>query len=83
MLWYLPYFLYPKGFLSSLLYLLLNGIQWETKMINQYIDNITKYLRLTDNKLRESKQEQREIINEISIIKRELDDLVKTNEDDI
>ena len=51
--------------------------------INEYINNITIDLRLTDNKLRESKQEQREIINEISIIKRELDDLVKTNEDDI
>lgn len=50
--------------------------------INEYINNITIDLRLTDNKLRESNQEQREIINEISIIKRELDDLVKTNEDD-
>lgn len=51
--------------------------------INHYINNITIDLQLTDNKLRESKQEQREIINEISIIKRELDDLVKNNEDNI
>jgi hypothetical protein len=44
--------------------------------LNQYIDNITTDLQLTDSKLRESKQEQREIIKEISILKKEIDDLV-------
>lgn len=47
--------------------------------LNQYIDNITIDLQLTDNKLKESRLEQREIIREISIIKRELDDLEQSN----
>ena len=51
--------------------------------INQYIDNITIDLHLTDSKLKESKREQREIIKEIAIIKRELDDLEKTNNDNL
>lgn len=48
--------------------------------LNQYIDNITNDLHLTDNKLRESKYEQREILKEISSIKNELDNLVKNTE---
>ena len=56
------------------------------QMLNQYIDNITRELRLTDNKLKESKYEQRDIMKEINILKGDLDDLVKegnTYEDDV
>ena len=50
------------------------------KYNNQYIDNITTDLQTTDTKLRESKYEQREILKEISFLKKEIDDLVKTTE---
>lgn len=46
-------------------------------MLNQYIDNITNDLQLTDTKLKESKHEQREITKEITYLKNELDDLVE------
>lgn len=49
------------------------------KMLNQYIDNITNDLQLTDTKLKESKHEQREITKEITYLKNELDDLVETS----
>ena len=55
-------------------------------MLNQYIDNITRELKLTDNKLKETKYEQRDIMKEINMLKGELDDLVKegnTYEDDV
>ena len=45
--------------------------------LNQYIDNITNDLQLTDTKLKESKQEQREITKEMTYLKNELDDLVE------
>jgi hypothetical protein len=45
------------------------------KMLNQYIDNITNDLQLTDTK--ESKHEQREITKEMTYLKNELDDLVE------
>lgn len=50
------------------------------KMLNQYIDNITNDLQLTDTKLKESKHEQREITKEITYLKNELDDLVETTD---
>ena len=53
------------------------------QMLNGYIDNINSDLTLTNNKLKDSKQDQREIIKEISFLKNELDDLVKSNDDDI
>ena len=48
--------------------------------LNQYIDNITNDLQLTDTKLKESKQEQREITKEMTHLKNELDDLVETTD---
>ena len=48
--------------------------------LNQYIDNITTDLQMTDTKLKESKYEQREILKEISLLKKDIDDLVKTFE---
>lgn len=51
--------------------------------LNQYIDGITNELQLTDSKLKDSKQEQREIIKELTYLKSELDNLVKTSESDI
>jgi hypothetical protein len=50
--------------------------------LNQYIDNITNDLQLTDTKLKESKQEQREITKEMTYLKNELDDLVEKTETD-
>lgn len=50
--------------------------------LNQYIDNITNDLQLTDTKLRESKHEQREITKEMTYLKNELDDLVEKTETD-
>ena len=47
--------------------------------LNQYIDNITDELQLTDSKLKESKQQQREITTELENLKNELDYLVKDN----
>jgi hypothetical protein len=52
-------------------------------MLNGYIDNINSDLTLTNNKLKDSKQDQREIMKEITYLKSELDDLVKSNDDDI
>ena len=46
--------------------------------LNDYIDNINIDLKLTDNKLKESKQEQREILKEITYLKNEIDNLVET-----
>ena len=51
------------------------------QMLNGYIDNINNDLTLTNNKLNDSKQDQREIAREINYLKRELDDLVKSNDD--
>ena len=45
--------------------------------LNQYIDNITSELQITDGKLKESRVEQREIMKEIEYLKRELGDLVE------
>lgn len=53
------------------------------KRLNDYIEDISVDLKLTDNKLKESKQEQREIMKEISFLKSEIDDLVENNEEDI
>jgi len=53
------------------------------KRLNDYIENISVDLKLTDNKLKESKHEQREIMKEISFLKSEIDDLVENNEEDI
>jgi hypothetical protein len=49
--------------------------------LNDYIDNINIDLKLTDNKLKESKQEQREILKEITYLKDEIDNLVETTHD--
>jgi len=49
------------------------------QMLNQYIDNINQDLSLTNNQLQNSKNEQREILKEITYLKNEIDDLVKTN----
>jgi len=51
------------------------------QQLNLYIDSVTKELKVTDHKLKETKYEQREIIKEIQLLKRELDDLVKDNAD--
>ena len=53
------------------------------KMLHLYIDNISDELNLTDQKLKHSKQEQREILKEISFLKDEIDDLVENNQPDI
>ena len=44
--------------------------------LNEYINNITSHLLVTDHSLKESRMEQREILREISKIKSELDELV-------
>lgn len=49
--------------------------------LNDYIDNINIDLKLTDNKLKESKQEQREILKEITYLKNEIDNLVEPTHD--
>ena len=51
------------------------------RQLNLYIDSVTKELKVTDHKLKETKYEQREIIKEIQLLKSELDDLVKDNAD--
>jgi chromosome segregation ATPase len=51
------------------------------KTLNQYIENVTSELKLTDNKLKESKMDQREILKEISFLKNELDELMNNNSD--
>ena len=53
------------------------------QMLNQYIDNINQDLSLTNNQLQNSKNDQREILKEITYLKNELDDLVKTTDEDI
>ena len=53
------------------------------KMIHSYIDNINNELKLTDQKLNQSKQEQRDILKEISFLKDDIDDLVENNQSDI
>lgn len=53
------------------------------QMLNQYIDNINQDLSLTNNQLQNSKHEQREILKEITYLKNEIDDLVKTTDEDI
>ena len=50
-------------------------------MLHSYIGNISQDLKLTDSKLKESKDEQRDIMREISFLKDELDDLVKDDSD--
>lgn len=49
--------------------------------LNDYIDNINRDLKLTDNKLKESKHEQREILKEITYLKNEIDDLVESTDE--
>ena len=53
------------------------------QMLNQYIDNINQDLSLTNNQLQNSKHDQREILKEITYLKNEIDDLVKTTDEDI
>ena len=49
------------------------------EQLNNYIDKITEDLQLTSLKLKESNDEQREIGNEISIIKDELNNLINND----
>ena len=51
------------------------------KRLNDYIEDISVDLKLTDNKLKESKMDQREILKEISFLKDELDELMNNNSD--
>ena len=51
--------------------------------LNDYIEGINIDLNLTNNKLKESKHEQREIMKEISFLKNEIDDLVENSREDI
>jgi septal ring factor EnvC (AmiA/AmiB activator) len=51
------------------------------QQLHSYIENITKDLQLTDHKLLESRNEQREITKEISFLKDELDNLVDNNDE--
>jgi hypothetical protein len=53
------------------------------KLLHSYIDNISDELNLTDQKLKESKQEQRDILKEISFLKDDIDNLVENNQPDI
>jgi hypothetical protein len=46
------------------------------QLLNKYIENITSELTITNYKLKESKQEQEEILNEIKHLKHEIDSLV-------
>jgi len=48
------------------------------QLLNQYIDDITGEMHITDGKLRESRIEQREIMKEIETLKNEVDDLVES-----
>lgn len=47
------------------------------QLLHGYIDRITYDLKLTDNKLKESQIDQRDIMKEINILKNEIDDLVE------
>lgn len=51
------------------------------ELLNRYITNITDELELADNKLKDSRLEQREIMRVIEHLKSELDDLVEKQED--
>jgi len=53
------------------------------KLLHTYINNISDELNLTDQKLNQSKQEQRDILKEISFLKDDIDDLVENNQPDI
>lgn len=44
-------------------------------MLHEYITNITTDINITNSQLNESKIEQREILNEINILKSELNEL--------
>lgn len=50
------------------------------EQLHDYIDRITYDLKLTDNKLKESQMEQRDIMKEINILKSEIDDLIDVDE---
>lgn len=52
-------------------------------MLHSYIERISHDLNLTDSKLKESKDEQRDIMKEIYFLKNEIDDLVKDEDSDI
>ena len=52
-------------------------------MLNEYIENITKDIKLTDIKLKESKLEQRDILKEIAALKTEIDTLVENSDDNM
>ena len=47
------------------------------QLLHEYIDRITYDLKLTDNKLKESQIDQRDIMKEINILKSEIDDLLE------
>jgi hypothetical protein len=51
------------------------------ELLNRYITNITDELELADNKLKDSRLEQREIMRVIEHLKSELDNLVEKQED--
>ena len=51
------------------------------ELLNRYITNITDELELADNKLKDSRLEQREIMRVIEHLKSELDNLVENQED--
>ena len=53
------------------------------KLLHTYINNISDELNLTDQKLKESKQEQKDILKEISFLKDDIDNLVENNQPDI
>jgi len=46
-------------------------------MLNQYIETISRDLQLTDSQLKNSKQEQREIMREINKLKYEIDEIIE------
>jgi hypothetical protein len=52
-------------------------------LLHTYINNISDELNLTDQKLKESKQEQKDILKEISFLKDDIDNLVENNQPDI
>jgi len=52
-------------------------------MLHSYIERISHDLNLTDSKLKESKDEQRDIMKEIYFLKNEIDDLVKDEDSNI
>ena len=51
------------------------------QQLHSYVERITHDLKLTDTKLQESKNEQRDIMKEITFLKNEIDNLVEDNED--